>query len=191
MLYSNNQTRQNNSISLHSLFPEQCCEELWWTDHCTEDLHPQTKILYNENTKGWRNFQEDFLNQFCIHILSTLSQLLVYKVSSWENFLNSYLQDNDNKLKGALQLSTHCKREDNCHGCCISLFLSAQGETEYLVNRAIANLHSPICVLSCVNMTCSKILTTLYYCRISQMIYTLMSEGGIGWQFSVMDDALW
>ena len=70
-------------------------------------------------------------------------------------------------------------------------FFSAQGETKYLVNQEIANLHSPICLLSCVNMTCSKILTTLYYRRISQMIYTLLYEEGIGWQFSVMDDALW
>ena len=40
-------------------------------------------------------------------------------------------------------------------------------------------------MFSLVKLTFSKIFIILYYCRISQMIYILMSEEDVGRQFSL------
>ena len=86
-----------------------------------------------------------------------------------------------NASNGASQLSTHCKKEDNCHRCRAAISSQCQGAIKYFVKQAMTNYFEP-CQHE-ANMTFSEIITALFYVVGRGIWTTLWCQG-----FSITED---
>ena len=89
--------------------------------------------MSNDN-HGSRNYPT--ISESCTYSPSTpsLEFKLVLERMCCNNSLPTRIDhQNSNYPNGAWQLSSHCKREDNCYRYCIKMFMPSKGEIETFV----------------------------------------------------------